>query len=342
MAASTYRRIVIARRGGPEVLEIVEEPIPNPGPGQVRIKTLAAGVSAFDVMLRSVSFPGFPKPPFTPGVDMVGVVDEVGEGVTAPDVGTTVAALLDLDGGSYTEYLCIPADRAVAVPAGVDPALAVCVVANYLTAHVMMHQGAKVKQGESILVHGAAGGTGTALLELGALAGLKMYGTASEHNHDVVLSYGATPIDYRSEDFVKRIRELTGDGVDVVFDQVGGFRQVWRSYRALRKGGRLIWFGVAGTKQHGGWVIPASLAMRTLVALIPDGKKAPMTPAASPDNIERYPETLAQLLDLLADGSLRPLVEDRIPLLEAARAHEMIEQGNYAGKFVLVAAAATH
>ena len=115
MAASTYRLIVIARRGGPEVLEIVEEPIPNPGPGQVRIKTLAAGVSAFDVMLRSVSFPGFPKPPFTPGVDMVGVVDEVGEGVTAPDVGTTVAALLDLDGGSYTEYLCIPADRAVRV-----------------------------------------------------------------------------------------------------------------------------------------------------------------------------------------------------------------------------------
>ena len=336
MADSTYRRIVVARRGGPEVLEVVEEPIPAPGPGQIRVKTLAAGVSAFDVMLRSVSFPGFPKPPFTPGVDIVGVVDAVGEGVTVPEVGTTVAALLDLGGGSYTEYLCIPAERAVPVPPGVDPALAVCVVANYLTAYMMMHQGAKVKEGESILVQGAAGGTGTALLELGSLAGLEMYGTASKHNHDVVLSYGATPIDYRSDDFVQRIRELTGDGVDVVFDQIGGARQVWRSYRALRKGGRLIWFGVAGTKHHGRWVIPASLATRTLVSLIPDGKKAPLTPAASPDNIERYQETLAQLLAWLADGSLKPFVQERIPLLEAARAHEVIEEGKYAGKLVLV------
>jgi NADPH:quinone reductase-like Zn-dependent oxidoreductase len=218
----------------------------------------------------------------------------------------------------------------------VDPGLAVCVVANYLTAHTMMHQGAKVKAGESVLVHGAAGGTGTALLELGALAGLEMYGTASKHNHDAVLSYGATPIDYRSEDFVERIRELTGNGVDVVFDQIGGTRQVWRSYRALRKGGRLIWFGVAGTKHHGRWVIPGSLFMRTLVSLIPDGRKAPLTPAASPDNIERYQETLAKLLNWLADGSLKPHVHERVPLLEAVRAHEVIERGKYAGKVVLV------
>ena len=293
MTASTNRRVVVSERGGPDVLQIFEEPMPVPGPGEIRVKTLAAGVSAFDVMLRSLSFPGFPKPPFTPGVDVVGVVDARGHEVTAPDEGDTVAALLDMGGGSYTEYLCIPADRAVPVPAGVDPGLAVCVVANYLTAHTMMHQGAKVKAGESVLVHGAAGGTGTALLELGALAGLEMYGTASKHNHDAVLSYGATPIDYRSEDFVERIRELTGNGVDVVFDQIGGTRQVWRSYRALRKGGRLIWFGVAGTKHHGRWVIPGSLFMRTLVSLIPDGRKAPLTPAASPDNIERYQETLA-------------------------------------------------
>lgn len=336
MTNSTFRRIVVSERGGPDVLKVIEEPIPAPGPNQVRVKTLAAGVSAFDVMLRSISFPGFPKPPFTPGVDIVGVVDEVGEGVTSVEPGQTVAGLLDLDGGSYAEYLCIPADRAVSVPQRVDPALAVCVVANYLTAYMMMHQGAKVKAGESILVHGAAGGTGTALLELGALAGLQMYGTASKHNHDVVLSYGATPIDYRSEDFVKRIRELTGDGVDAVFDQIGGSRQVWRSYRALRKGGRLVWFGVAGTKDRGRWVIPGSLVMRTLLSLIPDGKKAPLTPAASPDNIERYRETLSQLLDWLSDGNLKPKIQERIPLLEAVRAHEVIEGGKYAGKVVLV------
>ena len=337
MTESKNRRIVVSERGGPSVLEVVEEPLPIPGPGEIRLKTLAAGVSAFDVMLRSIAFPGFPKPPFTPGVDVVGVVDALGDGVTASDKGEMVAALLDMEGGSYTEYLCIPADRAVLVPAGVDPAPAVCVVANYLTAHMMMHQIAKVKAGESILVHGAAGGTGTALLELGALADLEMYGTASQHNHDLVKSYGATPIDYRSEDFVERVRALTGDGVDVVFDQIGGARQVWRSYRALRKGGRLIWFGVTGTKLRGRWVIPGSLVARTLVSLIPDGKKAPLTPAASPDKIDHYAETLAELLDWLAEDSLRPHVYERVPLLEAARAHEMIESGKYAGKVVLVA-----
>lgn len=337
MPGPTHRRMVVSVRGGPEVLQVIEEPIPVPGPGEIRVKTLAAGVSAYDVMLRSLSFPGFPKPPFTLGVDVVGVVDALGDGVTSPQEGETVAALLDLDSGSYAEYLCIPADRAVSVPSGVDPALAVCVVANYLTAHMMMHQVAGAKAGESILVHGAAGGTGTALLELGAIAGLEMYGTASQHNHDVVRSYGATPIDYRSEDFVDRIRELTGEGVDVVFDQIGGTRQVWRSYQALRKGGRLIWFGVTATKQHGRWVIPGSLLIRTLVSLIPDGKEAPLTPAASPDKIEGYRETLSQLLTWLADGSLEPHIQKRVPLLEAARAHELIESGKYAGKVVLVA-----
>ena len=121
MTASTNRRVVVSERGGPDVLQIFEEPMPVPGPGEIRVKTLAAGVSAFDVMLRSLSFPGFPKPPFTPGVDVVGVVDARGHEVTAPDEGDTVAALLDMGGGSYTEYLCSPADRAGPVPAGVDP-----------------------------------------------------------------------------------------------------------------------------------------------------------------------------------------------------------------------------
>ena len=339
MTTPTQRRIVVSRRGPPDVLEVVEEPLPVPGPGEIRVKTLAAGVSAFDVMLRSVSFPGFPRPPFTLGVDVVGVVDARGAGVSAPEVGQTVAALLD--GGSYAEYVCLPADRAVPVPEGLDPAVAVCVVANYLTAYLMMHQSAHVESGESALVHGAAGGTGTALLDLGRLAGLEMYGTASSHNHDVVLSYGATPIDYRAEDFVARIRELTGDGVDVVFDQIGGSRQVRRSYRALRKGGRLIWFGVTATKSRGRWVIPGSLLMRTAVSLLPDGKSAPLTSTASPENIESYSETLTQLLDWLADGRLTPLVHERVPLLEAARAHEILEQGKYAGKVVLVSEAAT-
>jgi NADPH:quinone reductase-like Zn-dependent oxidoreductase len=330
-----YRRVVITRHGGPEVLEVVDDDLPAPPAGQIRVRTLASGVSAHDVMLRSAGFPGFPKPPFTPGVDVVGVADAIGDGVSTIEMGQTVAALLPAEGG-YAEAVCVPAEDAVAVPEGVDPAEAVCVVANYITAYAMLHRGAEVRSRELVLVHGAAGGVGSALLDLGRLAGLEMYGTASQRNHELVKSFGATPMDYRNEDFVERVRELTGDGVDVVFDQIGGARQLWRSYRALRKGGRLIWFGVAATSRSGMSVIPASLVTRFLLSLIPDGKRAPMPPdSGKPKNL--YRETLAMLLDHLAAGKIEPVIAARIPLVEAVRAHELLERGSYAGKVVLIA-----
>lgn len=328
-------RVVVTRRGGP--LEVVEEALPEPGAGEIRLKMETAGVSAFDLMVSSRFFPGFPRLPFTPGVDIVGVVDELGEGVPTVDRGQRAAALLSLGGGAYAEYVCVPASDAVTVPPGLDSAEAVCVVANYLTAYTMMHRAAGVEKGERVLIHGAAGGVGTALLELGRLAGLEMYGTASLHNQELVSSLGATPIDYRTEDFVERIRSLTGDGVDVVFDPIGGGRQLWRSYRALRRGGRLVWFGVAASKDKGVRVIPASLLMRLGLALIPDGKKARMPPDASTKPNAPYRETLTTLLDWLAAGRLKPLVAERIPLAEAGRAHELLERGGYAGKVVLVA-----
>ncbi len=331
-----HQRVVAARRGGPDVLQVVKEDVPEPGAGEIRVRVLAAGVSAFDVMLRSFSFPGFPRVPFTPGVDIVGVVDELGEGVSTVRPGERVAALLGTGSGGYAEFACLPASEAVPVPAGVDPAETVCVVANYLTAHQAMHRAAAVKSGERVLIQGAAGGVGTALLELGGLAGLEMYGTVSKHNHQLVSSLGATPIDYRTEDFVERIRSLTGDGVDVVFDPIGGARQLRRSYRALRKGGRLVWFGVAASKKQGMRVIPLSLLTRSLLVLIPDGKRAPLVPDITKDNA-LYRETLAALLDLLAAGEIKPRVAERIPLTEAVRAHELLERGGYAGKVVLLA-----
>ena len=334
MAERTNRRVVIARRGGPEVLEVVEEGLPHPGAGEVRVRMLAAGVSAHDLMLRSRSFPGFPKPPFTPGVDVVGVVDEAGDGVSGFEKGDRIAALLPEEGG-YAEYLCLPADRAVAVPPEADPAAAVCVVANYLTASAMLHRGARVRRGERVLVHGAAGGVGSALLQLGSVAGLEMYGTASAHKHEAVSSLDATPIDYRSDDFVDRIRALTGDGVDAVFDPIGGWRQLWRSAAALRKGGRLVWFGVAASGREGIRVIPQSLLARLVISLAPNGKSAPMPPNPGKP-IEWYRSTLGELLGMLAAGDLAPIVADRIPLTEAERAHRLLEAGRYAGKVVLV------
>lgn len=331
-------RVVVTKHGGPEVLQLVEEELPEPQIGEVRVKVLAAGISAYDLMHRSSGLlPGTPKPPFTLGEDIVGVVDKLGEGVTSLSPGHMVAGAtfcLGL-GGGYAEFVCLPASELVSVPPGVDPAQAVCVVVNYLTAHMAMHRTANVQSGERILVHAAAGGVGTALLELGQLAVLEMYGTASNYNHELVSALGATPIDYHTEDFVKRVHELTGDGVDVVFDPVGGARQLWRSHRTLAKNGRLVWFGVAATKKNGLRVIPFTLLMVMLLKLIPDGKSVPMTSDLSKDNAW-YRQTLVELLDLLAAGKIDPIVAARIPLDEASRAHELLEQGGYAGKVVLV------
>jgi NADPH:quinone reductase-like Zn-dependent oxidoreductase len=331
-------RVVVTRHGRPEVLAMVQDAMPEPGPAEARVAVRAAGVSAYDLLFRrSGRLPGTPKVPFTPGVDVVGVVDAVGERCGL-EPGQVVAGWTIRSGGrgGYAQYLCLPEADLVPVPTGVDPAEAVCMVVNFLTAHAMMHQVAKARSGERALVQGAAGGVGSALVQLGVLAGLELYGTASAANQGVVADLGATPLDYRSQDVGARVRELTGGGVDVVFDPIGGGWQLWRSYRALRSGGRLVWFGMAATREHGLAIIPSTLAMRGVLALIPDGKGVPSTPDISKLGDDWYRTTLAHLLDLLASGQVKPLVADRVPMIEAARAHEILERGGHAGKVVLI------
>ena len=340
MDGRRHHRIVVTERGGPEVLQWVPEPIPVPAADAARVKVEVAGVSAFDLMVRASRFPGFPRVPFTPGVDVVGVVDKVGERVAGVRPGDRVVASTGLAGGGYAECICLPAGNLVPLPDGVDGAEAVCLVANYLTAHIALHRVTRVESGERILVQGAAGGVGTALLELGGLAGLEMYGTASRHNHAVVAAFGAIPIDYHVENVVERIRALTGDGVDAVFDPVGGGGQLWRSYRALNRHGRLVWIGVAATSRFGIRVIPISLLTQLVLKLIPDGRRVPLMPNAgkvAESEHAWYFETLTDLLDLLAAGKIRPVIAERVPLREAARAHRLLERGGQAGKVVLTA-----
>ncbi len=235
-----HNRIIVTHYGGPDALQVLQEDRPEPNRAEVRVRVLAAGVALPDLMAREGVHPETPKVPFTPGWDLVGVVDRLGDGVTGIEPGQSVAAMPIH--GAYAEFVCLPQRELVPVPSGLDPAEAVSLILNYVTAYQMLHRSAHVKAGQRVLIHGAAGGVGTALLQLGRLADLKMYGTCSSQGTSVVSDLGGIPIDYKSQDFLKEIQRLTPDGVDAVFDPIGG-GHLWQSRAALRAGGRVIGYG---------------------------------------------------------------------------------------------------
>lgn len=241
-------RIMVTYYGGPDALRVVEEDLPEPKDGEVRVRVLAAGVSLPDLMMREGIHPETPRLPFTPGWDLVGVVDRVADGVAGIAPGQTVAALPI--SGAYAEFICLPEGELVPVPSGLNTAEAVSLILNYVTAYQMLHRSARVKAGQRVLIHGAAGGVGSALLQLGRLAELEMYGTCSSRGASVVSELGGIPIDYQNQDFVEEIQRLTGDGVDVVFDSIGG-THIWRSRRALRSGGTVVAYGITSSLRGG-------------------------------------------------------------------------------------------
>jgi NADPH2:quinone reductase len=243
-----HTRVVVTRYGGPEVITTIEEDIPTPKAGEVRVTVLAAGVSLPDVLAREGVHPETPRVPYTPGWDLVGTVDRLGEGVTGFEQGQPVAAMPIH--GCYAQCVCVPQRKLVPVPAGLDAADAVALVLNYITAYQMLHRSVKARPGQRMLIHGASGGVGSAMLQLAKLAGVEMYGTCSAQGAAVVRELGAIPIDYKTADFVKEIHRLTGDGVDAVFDGIGG-DNLWRSRDALRAGGRVVTYGFQ-SKMRGG------------------------------------------------------------------------------------------
>src|SRR6188472_3525690 len=192
------KRVIIDHFGGPEVVSVVEESNPRPGPGEVRIRVLASGVSLSDAQLRAGTYLGGPKPPFTPGYELVGVVETLGPGCTRLRAGDRVGALTVW--GANAERVCVPEAYAVEVPEDLDPAEVVSLVFAYMTAYQLLHRAAMARSGETVLVHGAAGRVGSAILELGALAGLRLYGTASARDRAAVERLGAVAIDYQNED----------------------------------------------------------------------------------------------------------------------------------------------
>jgi NADPH:quinone reductase-like Zn-dependent oxidoreductase len=341
-----HTRIIVTRYGGPEVITVIEEEIPEPKPGEVRVKVLAAGVSLPDVLAREGVHPETPRVPYTPGWDLVGTVDRLGEGVTGFETGQTVAAMPIH--GCYAQYVCLPRRKLVAVPAGLDAAEAVAVVLNYITAYQMLHRSAKVRAGQRMLVHGAAGGVGTAMLQLARLAGVQMYGTCSAEGAEVVRDLGGTPIDYRSTDFVAEIRRLTGNGVDVVFDGIGG-DNLWRSRDALREGGRVVTYGFQSKMRKGRMASrtegrhpireSAELGWFIVRNWFKPGRKG-MVPYSIQWLMRLRPmwfrHDLLALLQLLKEGKIKPLIAQRMSLDAARRAHEMLGDGGVLGKIVLL------
>ena len=332
-------RILATRRGGPEVLQLVREKVPTPGPGEVLIRAKASGVAYADVVMREGLYPGAPAFPLTPGYDVVGTVAAIGPGVEGLSEGAEVAALIVH--GSYARFVLAPARHVVPVPAGLDPAEAVSLVLNYLTAYQMLHRCAHVTRGDTVLVHGAAGGVGTALLQLAAIAGIRCIGTASRGKHDIVARLGGIPVDYANEDFVARAK--AEGGVLAAFDPIGGAH--WkRSYEALAPTGTLVCYGfydaLSGGRRDLVGAARAFLGMPrfTPLKMFGDNKAiAPYIVTAWRDTRPAlYREDLGTLFRLLAEGRIAPVVAERVPLAEAGRAQDMLGRAGFAGKIVLV------
>jgi NADPH:quinone reductase-like Zn-dependent oxidoreductase len=325
----------------PEGLELRRGPVPAPGPGQVLLRTEATGVSFAEQQMRRGRYYDQPPFPFVPGYDAVGVVQAVGDGVERNLVGTRAAALLKT--GGWASHLLVEAGDLVAVPAGLGAAEAETVVVNGVTAWQMLHRRAKVRRGQTILVHGANGGVGSTLVQLATAAGAHVIGTASARHHEALRAAGVTPVDYRTEDIPARVRQLAPGGVDAVFDHVGG-KSLTDSWHLLAPGGTVVAYGSASTRDESGskqWPVLKLLGRVWMWNVLPNGRHAYFYnvwagKALSKDRFRaRLRDDLTQVFTALQQGRIRPAVAARFPLAQAAEALRLAESGTIAGKIIL-------
>lgn len=327
---------------GPDSLEVRETEDPEPQPGQVRIRVRAAGLCFAEVMAAQGLYPGVPKFPAVLGYEAAGVIDKVGDGVDERREGSSVVALANF--GGHSDVVCVPAGQALAIPPGKGFEEAAAIPVNYLTAYHILFRTAHVQPGERVLVHMAAGGLGTAALQLcRAIGDVETFGTASAAKHQAIKEEGCThPIDYHTTNYGKEIKRLTnGEGVDVVLDPLGG-ADSRKGLKLLRPGGRLVAYGFAnmmrGTRRNPARALvqAASMPLLTPLQLMNANKSVSGVHigrlVTRPDLLS---QELTEVLALWADGTITPRIDATYPFTKAADAHRRILSHGNTGKIVL-------
>ncbi|GAA3273552.1 zinc-binding dehydrogenase [Dactylosporangium vinaceum] len=346
-ATVTATEVVLPGKVGPAGLRLVRRTLPAPAAGQALIRVESTAVSFAESAMRRGRYQGQPKFPFVPGYDLVGVVEAVGPGVDRALVGRRVAALTKT--GAWATAVLLTAAELVQVPDGVGADEAETLVVNGLTAYQMLHGSAKVRAGQTVLVLGASGGVGSILVQLARLAGVRVIGTASPRHHEALRALGAEAIDYHDSDVAARVRELAPDGVDAVFDHLGG-ASVGRSYRLLNRTGTLVSYSIASHLDDKTPVLLTFMVLLTKLTywnFLPTGKHASFynvwAGAGKPGSakraafLARIRNDLTHVFSLLRDGKLTAKIAARYPLTEVAAAIELSESSGRTalGKIIL-------
>ena len=331
-----YNRIVISKFGVPELLQkVTEKELPLPKNGEVRVKVLATSACFTDTLIRRGIYPAVRnKPPFSPGYDLVGVIDALGDGVRNLSVGQKVADLTVI--GSYTEYICLDSNSVVLVPDHLNTAEALSMVLSYLTAYQMLYRCIKARKGNTVLIHACSGAVGTALLQLGKLMNLKMYGTASKSKHKFIEELGAIPIDYNNEDFTEIMNKNEPNGIDFVFDPIGG-NYFPRSLSILKKKGTLVAYGYqnAASGKDGHVVLDYfKIMFWNLLPTKPSAKFYVITSFRN-KHPDWFKEDLKALFKLLSEKKIKPVIGKIMKLDQATEAHRLVENYKVEGKIVL-------
>jgi NADPH:quinone reductase-like Zn-dependent oxidoreductase len=329
-----WTRVRLNAFGGPDELELeTVHDIPEPGRGEVRVRVLVTSAAFTDVMIRKGMYPDVKeRPPFTPGYDMVGVVDQVGPDASSFRPGSRVADLTTI--GAYAEFICLPEERLTPVPEGVSDVDALGMVLSAVTPYQMLRRVAKMQAGQRLLICGAGGAVGTAMLQLARDAGIAAFGTDVAAKHDLIRSLGATPLDTDAPEAA--VLEVTGGGVDTVFDPLGG-ESLSRSLHALKPGGMLVAFGFQNKVLGRGGSIPLDFVKLKLWDWLPNGHATAFYSigAMRRTHPDWFREDLATLFAMLAERRIAPVVAEVLPLAEVRQAHERVEAGEVAGKLVL-------